>query len=530
VLAVDQAASQKHGFELVRRLASGGMGEVFIAKKTGAANFEKHVALKLLLPHLTALPESVKRFHAEARLAARMHHPNIVEIFDVGEAEGRPFIAMQLVEGVSLAQYLRYSADQRLTTPLPIVRAIALAICEALAYAHDLKDAKGQPLKLVHRDVTPSNVLLSYTGGVQLTDFGIARVGQAATRAGVLQGKAAYVAPEQLTHEAPVDARADLYSAAVTLSELITGSSPFRRETQEQTFEAVLKGTTLPIRTVRPEVSPQMEAALTQAMARRPEQRFADATSFRKAFIDGPVASAPDLAEHLALVTAPFRAPQSTEGGDEGPGTKSQVLLVTHSVSAEVTPVPTSPRWPIAIAVLLMVVTFVGVSAGLSRKKLEAQQVAQPIVAAEPGSRLADAGPAVAEAVAPPDPATVAMGEQPAITDPPVSVGETVVERGTEPRRPVRPLPKPKVNRPPPPPTPPPAALRIGYLAADAVPWADVLVNGARVDRTPFSKYPLPVGKHQVTFRAPDGRTQARSIAITEGATTSLRVEFSASR
>lgn len=509
---MEKPLTQKHGFELVRRLASGGMGEVFIAKKTGAANFEKHVALKLLLPHLTALPESVRRFHAEARLAARMHHPNIVEIFDVGEAEGRPFIAMQLVEGVSLSQYLRYSAEQRLTTPLPIVRAITLSVCEALAYAHELKDTRGQPLKLVHRDVTPSNVLLSYTGGVQLTDFGIARVGEAATRAGVLQGKAAYVAPEQLTHEAPVDARADLYSAAVTLYELLTGTNPFRRETQDQTFEAVLKGAPLPIRKVRPDVSAQMEAALTRAMARRPGERFADATSFRKAFIDGPVASAPDLAEHLALVTAPFRAAWSMDDGDEGPGTMSQVLLVTHSVSADLTPVSARPRWPLAVGVVLGLVLVVGVGAGLRRESRAQAPLVEGVVTFEDASPTPDGG--------------FGLGVEPLVT-----IGQTVVERGPEPRRPGNPPPRTRVNRPaPPPPAPPPAALRIGYLAADAVPWADVLINGARVDRTPFSKYPLPVGKHQVTFRAPDGRTQRKSIAITEGATTSLRVEFSARR
>ena len=508
--AVARAANQKNGFELLRRLASGGMGEVFIAKKTGADDFEKHVALKLLLPHLTAMPDSVKRFHAEARLAARMHHPNIVEIFDVGEAEGRPFIAMQLVEGVSLSQYLRYAAEQQLRVPLPIVRAIALAVCEALAYAHDLKDAKGQPLKLVHRDVTPSNVLLSYTGGVQLTDFGIARVGEAATRVGALQGKAAYVAPEQLTHEVPVDARADLYAAAVTLYELLTATNPFRRESQAETFLAVQEGKPPPVRTARPDVSPQMEAALMRAMARRPDQRFADATSFRKAFIDGPVSSAPDLAEHLKLVLAPFRAALAKDDSEEGPGTRSQVLLVTHSASGELAPPQTRSWWPVALGVALGLVTIGGVAAGLSRDAAEptptSVQTLTPLTV-----------PGLVEIVEPPSPKIDPRQTEPS--------APTVVPT-PEPQRPVSALPKPKVTRP----APPPPAMRIGYLAADAVPWADVLVDGAPVDRTPFSKYPLPIGKHQVTFRAPDGRTELKSIAITEGATTSLRVEFSASR
>ncbi|MBE2250136.1 MAG: serine/threonine protein kinase [Myxococcus sp.] len=503
------AGDQKNGFELLRRLAAGGMGEVFIARKTGAADFEKHVALKLLLPHLTAMPESVRRFHAEARLAARMHHPNIVEIFDVGEAEGRPFIAMQLVEGVSLAQYLRSAREQGLTTPLPIVRAIALAVCEALAYAHGLKDAKGQPMKLVHRDVTPSNVLLSYTGGVQLTDFGIARVGEAGTRVGAVQGKAAYVAPEQLTHEAPVDARADLYSTAVSLYELMTGQNPFRRDTQDETFAAVQRGNPPPVRQARPDASPQMEAALARALAGRPDDRFPDATTFRKAFLDGPVASAPDLADHLTLVLAPFRGALGGDEASDGPGTRSQVLRVTRNVSADETPVEQPRRWPVAVAVLLGVVTVAGVVAGVMRR--EPAPLAAPVTVVEPPPPTTPAPDPVAE---PP----------PAGEEPPAVAPESGPMPAEKLRRPVSVTSKPKGARPT------ATALRIGYLAADAVPWADVLVDGARVDRTPFSRYPLPVGRHQVTFVAPDGRKQQKSIAISEGATTSVRVEFAASR
>ena len=197
---------------------------------------------------------------------------------------------------------------------------------------------------------------------------------------------------------------------------------------------------------------------------------------------------------------------------DEGPGTMSQVLLVTHSVSADLTPVASSPRWPLAVGVLLGLVLLVGVGAGLRRESLAQEPLVQGVVTFEGASPTPGAEPALA-------------------VEPLVTVEQPAVEPGPEPRRPVSQPSRPRVTRPaPPPPTPPAAALRIGYLAADAVPWADVLINGARVDRTPFSKYPLPVGKHQVTFRAPDGRTQARSIAITEGATTSLRVEFSASR
>lgn len=356
------------GFELLRRLAAGGMGEVFIARKTGTGNFEKRLALKLLLPHLADSPEAVQRFHAEARLAARMNHPNIVEIFDVGEAEGRPFIAMQLVEGVSLDTYLRLAREDGLMTPLPIVRAIALGVCEALAYAHDLKDGKGQPLRLVHRDVTPSNVMVSYTGSVQLTDFGIARVGEIATSFGRVQGKAAYVAPEQLTLDAPLDARADIYTAALTIYELLTLHNPFRRRNQTDTFKAVLEGVIPPISQFRTDVSAEMEAALRCAFSPKPADRFRDATTFRKALIDGQVASGPDIAEHLRLRVPPLQ----TEEPTSPQGTKSQVLRVTQSLTVvdsqqNITtasmrapdpapqPMAAPGRWPIAAAILALV-------------------------------------------------------------------------------------------------------------------------------------------------------------------------------
>jgi serine/threonine-protein kinase len=517
------SGASKNGYELLKRLATGGMGEVFVARKLGAADFEKRVALKLLLPHLTASPESVKRFYAEARLAARMHHPNIVEIFDVGEAEGRPFIAMQLIEGVSLAQYLAVAAEQHLTTPLPIVRAIALAICEALSYAHDLTDGRGKPLKLVHRDVTPSNVLLSFNGAVQLTDFGIARVGDVGTRTGTVHGKASYVAPEQLTHERPVDARADLYSAAVTLYEVLTNQSPFRRASQDETFAAVLLGKITPVRELRDDLSPQMEAALQKALSRRPDARFADATAFRKAFIDGPVASGPDLADHLKLLALTLAdAPVEPSG----PGTRSQVLHISRSVSVDVTPEPARSLWPAWLAAGLGITTAAGLAVGGLRSTWEPYS---PVVESVPAPRvpqpLAALPPVEPKAVEPkavePKPVE-ALQVQPQPTEPPPVAPVTPIAVVD----PKGPRPRPRPAPPPPPPVGSAAKLQVGYLAADAEPWADVLVDGARIDRTPFSRYPLPTGTHEVIFKAADGRSERRSVTIGDGVVTSLRVDF----
>ncbi len=491
------------------------MGEVFVARKRGTGDFEKHVALKLLLPHLTSSPTSVKRFYDEASLAARMRHPNIVEIFDVGEAEGRPFIAMQLVEGVSLNHYLRTMQERALTVPLPIVRAIALAICEALAYAHSLRDLKGEPLNVVHRDVTPSNVLLSFTGAIQLTDFGIARIGADTTSTGV-RGKAAYVAPEQLSREVRVDARADLYAAALTLYELASGRSPFRRKTQEATLQAVLEGNVPPLSEVRSDVSAQMSDAVMKGLSRHPSSRFNDATAFRKAVIDGPVASAPELAEHLRALFVSSR-PKVIE---EGPGTKSQVLRVTRSVPVSTDPtishpLPGSRRWPLVVTMVSIGALALALAGawGVSRTNVGgAPRTEAPVPTQTFTAELPPVPPTAVDIVTPGVPETVVTEEE--SSQPPT------VRPVPRPVRPAKPAAEPKA--------PVPNEPQIGFLAADAEPWADVLVDGARVDRTPFSKYPLPAGKHVVVLRAPDGREEKRTVTVAQGKTTSVRATFPA--
>lgn len=507
-------AAVESGYELIRRLASGGMGEVFVARRTGAGQFEKKVALKLLLPHLVASPELVQRFYAEARLAARMHHPNIVEIFDLGEADGRPFIAMQLVEGVSLSHLLRVLRERGERLPLPLVRLVATGVFEALRYAHTLTDGRGQPLKLVHRDVTPSNILVSSAGQVLLTDFGIARVQDAEgfTNPGEVRGKAAYLAPEQLLHDARVDARADIYSAALTLYELLTGENPYRRPSMAEALEAVRTGARKPLRALRPDVSERMANALEQALARRPEERFSDANALREAFVDGPVATAPELAAEVRrLCGDALRASTSDEVSD-GPGTRSVVVTVTPTVlelpavrGTTVLPAPAPKRtrgvWVLA---LLLTLTSAGVGAWWLSRGDEPADVAPPVAPPPPVHTSAETP------VEPP----------PAVEPAPIAPEEKPPEVTKAPPRPAKPV---KVAKAP-------AALRVGYVSADAVPWAEVLLDGRLLDRTPFARYPLPVGRHTLVFRGPDGRKEKRTVTVKEGDTATVRVEFAATQ
>ncbi len=301
-------------YQLVRRISGGGMGEVYLARWREGA-IDKEVALKLLLPDLATAADPLERFMREARLAARMHHPNIVEVFDAGELHGRPFIAMQLVDGITLEQLLESIADP---LPLPIVRLIATGLLEALDYAHTLSDERGELLRVVHRDVTPGNVLISRAGTVLLTDFGIAREGNVVrTAPGVLRGKPAFLSPEQLRQH-PVDLRTDLFSAALCLYEAATLAHPFRRATPDETLAAIERDPAADPRVHRASLTEPMATALLRALEKDPRARFGSARAFRHAFIDGPVATSPELA---ALVSPHCRS--VTQRSPAGAGTLS---------------------------------------------------------------------------------------------------------------------------------------------------------------------------------------------------------------
>lgn len=483
----------ERGYELIKKIAAGGMGEVFIARRTGAGDFEKRVALKLLLPHLASVPRLVQDFHAEARLAARMHHPNIVEIFDVGEADGRPFIAMQLVDGVTLSRLLRAVTKRGDQLPLPIARLIGTGLCEALSYAHALTDGQGKPLRVVHRDVTPGNVLVSRNGAVLLTDFGIARVRDGSlTDPGVLRGKAAYLAPEQVLFDAPVDARADIYSAGLTLYEALTGTQPYRRESMNDALLAVKDGKLPRLETVRPDVTPGFAAALHRALSRKPEDRFPLAKELRAALADGPVATAPELADFVLRYCADSLIQPLQPEEPSGPATRS-VVMVTPTQLQLPPPANARHRGRPLVAVLLGALLLLGAGTWWLFN-------AEPIPL-----------PVIPEAPAPP---------------PPVVIAPVQVEAEPQPAPDPEPAPPPAVKRPVKRAPAPPPAMRVGYLTADASPWAEVLLAGRVIDRTPFVRYPLPVGKHTLVFRGPAGEVRERAVSVSEGKTTSVRVDF----
>src|SRR5262245_18293462 len=208
-------------YRLVRRIARGGMAEVFLARHLGMEGFERRVAIKRILPHLSEAEEFKSMFLDEARLAAQLTHPNIVHIYDFGRVDEYYFIGMEFVDGVDLGRLIRHARNR--PVPFEFAARIFSDVCSGLHYAHNAVDGEGRPLGLVHRDVTPQNVLVTYDGVVKLVDFGIAKAAWQAgrTRPGVVKGKFAYMSPEQVEGRR-LDGRSDVFSAGICLYELIT--------------------------------------------------------------------------------------------------------------------------------------------------------------------------------------------------------------------------------------------------------------------------------------------------------------------
>jgi len=288
-------------YELVERIAEGGMAEVWRARSIGVAGFEKTVVIKRVLPSLLQQPGFAELLVREAKIAARLNHPNIVQIFDLGEQDGSYFIAMEFLRGKDLAAALSYRAAGEPPLPLELRLWVAAEVARALDYAHRARFDDGKPMAIVHRDVSPQNVLLGYEGEVKVADFGIARADEPGLGRGedpkILRGKYAYMSPEQARGE-PLDSRSDLFSFGVLLYELVTKRRMFRGQSSEQTLEALRAGKLpeyqrhLPL----PELEPMLRRALAPAKADRYESALEIHAALTKlVFGLGRPVGAPDL-------------------------------------------------------------------------------------------------------------------------------------------------------------------------------------------------------------------------------------------
>lgn len=293
-------------YRLIRPLGRGGMAEVHLAESVGPMNFRKQVAIKRLLPQYAQNKRYVQMLMDEAHIAGSINHPNVVQVIDLGQVEGVHYIAMEYVNGVDLACVLQTLRMQHEALPLAVALHIARCVGRGLHAAHTLVDADRLPMRVVHRDVSPHNVLLSTDGEVKLIDFGVAKAetNLTMTRSGVIKGKLQYMSPEQARAET-VDCRADVFSLGMTLYKMLVGRLPFSGTNEFQIYDEILRKKAAPPSLHRPEIPERVDALVLRALRKLADERFQTADEMARV-IDRALAAfdpgygSPELAAWLA--------------------------------------------------------------------------------------------------------------------------------------------------------------------------------------------------------------------------------------
>ncbi|UJR82348.1 serine/threonine-protein kinase [Sandaracinus amylolyticus] len=433
-------------YEIVTHLRSGGMAALYLARRVGPAGFARDVAIKLVHPHL-AEDESFRRmFVDEARLSARIVHPNVVHVEELGEERGRYFLVMEYVHGASLSQILDRLRRGGQWIDRDVAVRIAIAVAEGLHAAHETRGDDGEPLDLVHRDVSPSNVLVTEQGHVKLIDFGIAKArGRAQeTESGVLKGKTRYMSPEQARGER-IDRRTDVFALGIVLWEMLAARRFFGEKGDIDVLRELIRGPEIPrLGDVVPGMDPALERVVAKALANDVHERYASALELRQALAEAaPRAALVDASGIAAMVRAAFDGPIPRPIAPAGVVPAIQVTfaeaptassakrragaVADGAVNAAPTPAPavaprSTVRW---IATGAVVVIAAAVAAALGMASSEPTSVASPVVpltpvAAEP-ARPPEIAPAPTVAVVPaaPPPEAATVDVAPVVAPPP---------------------------------------------------------------------------------------------------------------
>ena len=285
-------------YELIRQIAIGGMAELYLARTSGIEGFEKLVVVKRILPQYVSNASFVNMFTSEARIAATLHHANIAQVYDIGVEDGDYFFAMEYIHGEDLDHMMVASEEQGVPISLDAALTLVAGLCAGLHYAHEKTGADGKPLQIVHRDVSPSNVLVSYDGSVKLVDFGIARASSRTTQGDSLKGKIAYMSPEQCKARSQLDRRSDIYAVGVMLYELSTGRPPFTGETEFQILNQIVNEDVPTPTSIVPSYPEALERIVMRALARDADARYATALELQS--------DVEDFAHEMRLRTSPL--------------------------------------------------------------------------------------------------------------------------------------------------------------------------------------------------------------------------------
>ncbi|MEP6652309.1 MAG: serine/threonine-protein kinase [Myxococcales bacterium] len=360
-------------YRIVRDVGVGGMAQVFLASRQGPEGFAKPYVIKRILPQYSRDEQFSRMFVTEAKVAALLDHPNIVHVFDFEFEKGDYYLVMEYVAGASLAQVLRANRRQGVPLGAQLAVEIGVAVAHALAYAHDLTLPDGNPLDLVHRDISPGNVLISRDGAVKLADFGVVKTSMTATVVGVVNGKWAYMSPEQISGQV-VDQRSDLFSLGIVLYEIITGRRLFRGENAAATASRVMELVVPRASTIVSDLDPRVDHIVMKLLERDPKARYQNAAALATD-LEALQASSPYFSGGAARLRSLVRTlfPDEAQGPALGtsftdaarPGASSQFSTVGSGSGA----VPglrgpqqsgtVSVKWVAAIAAACVVATII---------------------------------------------------------------------------------------------------------------------------------------------------------------------------
>jgi len=527
-------------YKLIQPLAQGGMAEIFLAKQQGPAGYEKTVVIKRVLSHYSAHPDFVAMFLDEARLAAQLSHPNIVQIFDFGEAEGSYYLCMEYLRGEDLNTIAKLAQRKGVAISAQVAAIVVAAACDALHYAHTLRSDDGEPLNIVHRDISPSNLFITYQGVVKVLDFGIARAeGKVVkTATGMIKGKLSYMAPEQ-AKGGDLDGRADVWALGTVLQELLTGKRLFWRGNDVESFRALLdEPIPLPSET-NPNVPRELDEICVRALMRNPADRF-DSAREMYAELDDFLSSRTYVPSQTLLQS--FMQELVGQEVIEGK-LKSGVSKAAKSGSHQSTP-PAPEETRAAPATASMRRSAVAeprreplrpAPAAAARRESPTSAAARPAPIASPPPRptsrigLISAG-AAAGLVLFAAVAVLLPKRQPEEPAPKPVVAEMV-------REDERPVVDEPVRAQPPEVKPVPVAVETkpvepkptrGQLDVNCVPWCRIFIDGKDTGKvSPALGITLPAGKHRLrVVNTPTGVEQEKEIVIRAGATTREVVKF----
>jgi serine/threonine protein kinase len=531
-------------YHILKKLASGGMAEIFLAKLYGEAGFEKDIAIKKILPQWSSDRDFVAMLIDEAKIAVQLTHPNIVQVYELAREDGVYFIAMEYIAGLDARRLMQKAHQKKIKIPAEVALTIVTEALEGLAFAHTKVGASGKRLDIIHRDISPQNILLSWDGMVKVTDFGIAKATTRSqeTAIGVLKGKFAYMSPEQ-ANQGKMDARSDVFAAAVVCYELLTCERLFYRTSDIETLDLVRHGKAEFSETAQSLISPALSSILMKALSPAPGDRFQSAAEFRKEILkfardQGMVLSREAVLDFLknlfedaedSVKPASLLSGQPTRTAYQTVSIKQEALEPTRAleVFAENTktlflPSETEKKLQkeatenfyvssdrtkitsvIALGLFLAIVLWGG-SHFFRPTPKPFQKIPTTVL---PERHARDARPKPPEVVTsvPPVAARQVLAAPPATL--PETRPETVPVAVTALPAVAKPIEAKKQE--------PVVKEGVGYLSVQAVPWGKVSVDGSGARETPVRRLSLKSGGHTVrVFYAPTNASVSAKIQI----------------